>query len=569
MWQQILDPMGSLWLSAFIASLPIFFLFIALAVLRMKGHFAALCSLAIAALLACTAFKMPVSLAAAAVLDGACFGLFPIGWIIFSAVFLHRITDHTGQFDALKRSVASLTDDRCTQGILVAFSFGALVEACAGFGAPVAISAGILAGLGFPLLEAAEICLVANTAPVAFGSIGIPIITAAQISGVDQMAISQMVGRQLPIISLVVPFYLVWLLGKREGLRKTWAPALVSGAAFAITQWWSANYLGPTLPDILSAIASIVALALFLMWRRRKTHIPATAHEQRDILFGWSPFIVVCIVMIIWALPSVKALLDVTMIKFAVPLLHNAVTSAQDGKAIAAEYKFNWLSASGTALFLAALSTALTQRIPLRTLVSILGETFVKLRLPLVTVAALLGYAYLGNFSGMTITLGNFFAQSGKLFPLFAPVIGWIGVFITGSDTSSNAIFGKLQAVTAEKLGLDPVLTVAANASGGVAGKMVSPQSIAVATAATGLTGQEALLFRRTIAHSLLLLSIIMMITWAQATMLPWMIPNSHGATVVQTATAGSYALPLAYLALGAILSGGVLMAARRHSASS
>jgi lactate permease len=556
MWTQNTDPMGALWLSALVAALPIVFLFLALAVFRVKGHWAALGALAIAWLVAVVAFRMPASLACMAAVNGACFGLFPIGWIIFCAVFMHSITTHTGQFEALKTSIASLTGDRCTQGILVAFSFGALIEACAGFGAPVAISAGILAGLGFPLLEAAQICLIANTAPVAFGSIGIPIVTAGQISGVDQMAISQMVGRQLPVVAFIVPFYLVAILGGWDGVRRTWLPALAGGASFAVTQWWTANYLGPALPDILAAIASIAAMGIVLTFQNRRQHggTPGAHSSRGNFLFGWSPYIVICIVMIVWSIPAVKAMFDKAMISIYVPLLHEGVT--QDGKALSAIYKFNWLSASGTALLISALVVALGQGIPPRVLLGFLRETFVKLRLALVTVAALLGYAYLSNFSGMAVSLGLFIAGTGALFPLFAPVIGWLGVFITGSDTSSNAIFGKLQAVTADKLGISPVLTVAANASGGVAGKMVSPQSIAVATAATGMTGQEAALFRKTIKHSLLLLAVIMAITYAQATIFQFMIPMEHAPeTKTAAAAAPSIALPLMYVAAAVFVS--------------
>jgi len=553
MWAQSTDPMGALWLSAAVAASPIVFLFLALAVFRMRGHLAALGVLGIAFVIAITAFRMPISLAFMAMLDGVCFGLFPCGWIIFSAVFMHTITTHTGQFDALKSSIASLTSDRCTQGILVAFSFGALIEACAGFGAPVAISAGILAGLGFPLLEAAEICLIANTAPVAFGAIGLPIITAGQISGVDQMAISQMVGRQLPVVAFIVPFYLVAILGGWKGIKRTWAPAFAGGASFGITQWWVSNYLGPVLPDILAAIASIAAVGIVLALQKRGG--PAGERGARVAhgysLFGWTPYIVICVIMVVWSIPTVKATLDYVMIHIQVPILHKGIASAQDGKPIAAEFKFNWLSASGTALFISAVIVALGQRIPPKTLWRLIGETALKLRLALITVGALLGYAYIANLSGMTISLGLFIAGAGALFPLFSPVIGWIGVFITGSDTSSNAIFGKLQAVTADKLGINPVLTVAANTSGGVAGKMVSPQSIAVATAATGMTGQEATLFRHTIKHSLLLLAVIMMITYLQATVLSFVVPNATppDATLVAVKSTGS-AMPALYVAV-------------------
>jgi len=537
MWMQDLDPFGSLGLSAAAAALPIVFLFWALAIKRMKGHWAALGALGLALLVAVLVFRMPFSLALLATAHGAAFGIFPIGWIVFSAVMLHGIMERTGQFDALKVSVAGLTSDQRVQAVLVAFCFGALVEACAGFGAPVAITAGILAGLGIPIIQAAELCLVANTAPVAFGSIGIPIITAAAVSGLDSMAISQMVGRQLPLLSVIVPFYLVGIMSGRRGLRETWDVTLIAGVSFAITQWWSSNYLGPTLPDILSALASMAAVLLWLAWKRRHTPRTVDRTARAHALFGWSPFLIVCVLMIVWALPDVKKFLDLATIVFPVPYLHEAVTSAITGKSIAANYTVNLLSAAGSALFFACVVTATSQGHRLSGLTGFYTDTIKKMRYPLVTIAALLGYAYLGNASGMTITLGNLFAGTGMLFPLFAPLIGWLGVFITGSDTSSNAIFGKLQAVTAEKIGINPVLAVASNASGGVAGKMVSPQSIAVAAAATGLTGQEALLFRRTIKHSLVLVSLVMILTFLQSNVLSWMTPDATVTASAATST--------------------------------
>lgn len=538
MWKQDIDPLGSLALSACVAALPIVFLFWALAIKRMKGHWAALGALALALIIAVAAFRMPVLLALLSTAHGACFGLFPIGWIVFSAVMLHTIMERTGQFEALKHSIASLTSDKRIQAVLVAFSFGALIEACAGFGAPVAISAGILAGLGIPLIEAAELCLLANTAPVAFGAIGIPILTAASVSGIDQMAISQMVGRQLPLLSLIVPFYVVGIMSGLKGIRETWSTSLIAGASFAIMQWWSSNYLGPTLPDILSALASMAAVGIWLTIRKKKEVAqPSDDAPKHRPLFAWSPFLIVCVLMIVWALPDVKALLDSVTRKVPVIGLNGAIESITTHKPITAEYTINLLSAAGTALFITCTVTALSQGFGLRELRGVYVDTLIKLKYPLVTVGALLGYAYLGNASGMTVTMGTFIAGTGALFALFAPLLGWLGVFITGSDTSSNAIFGKLQAVTAEKVGINPVLTVASNASGGVAGKMVSPQSIAVAAAATGLTGQEATLFRRTVKHSLILVAVVMVLTYLQSNVLSWMVPE---ATAVNSAVKAS-----------------------------
>ncbi len=564
MWKQTIDPLGGLALSAGVAALPIAFLFWALAIKRLKGHWAALGALGIAFVVSVTAYRMPVTLALLSSFHGACFGIFPIGWIVFCAVMLHTIMERTGQFESLKHSIAALTTDKRIQAVLVAFCFGALIEACAGFGAPVAISAGILAGLGVPLIEAAELCLVANTAPVAFGAIGIPILMASNVSGIDQMAISRMVGRQLPMLSLIVPFYVVAIMSGLKGIRETWPTCLIAGASFGVTQWWTSNYLGPTLPDILSALVSMASVGLWLALRKRgPSRNEAGGNADHAPLFAWSPFLIVCVLMIVWALPDVKALLDSVTRKVPVWHLHNAIESITTGKPIAAEYTVNFLSAAGTALFISCVITALSQGSSLNDLWRTYVETMVKLKYPLITVGALLAYAYLGNASGMTVTLGTFIARTGTLFALFAPLLGWLGVFITGSDTSSNAIFGKLQAVTAEKVGINPVLTVAANACGGVAGKMVSPQSIAVATAATGLTGQEAALFRRTIKHSLILLSVVMALTYLQSNVLSWMVPVASSAQ--GAAKAGPNLTRAAIVLAGGVIASLAIAAAARN----
>lgn len=550
MWTQNTNPIGNMALSAAAAALPIAFLFWALAIRRMKGHWASLGALGIAVVIAVAVFRMPISYAVPAVAQGACFGIFPIGWIVFSAVMLHTIMERSGQFEALKGSIASLTTDRRVQAVLVAFSFGALVEACAGFGAPVAISAGILAGLGFPLLEAAELCLVANTAPVAFGAIGIPIVTAAGVTGIDQMPISQMVGRQLPVLSLIVPFYVVGIMSGINGMRETWVPSLIAGASFAVTQWWTSNYLGPSLPDILSALVSMAAVGIWIAATRRRRAMPEPARARANgFMFGASPFLIVCALMIVWALPPVKSLLNTVTVEVPVWNLHRGIVPEGGGAAKDVYYKFDWLAAAGTALFVSCVISALSQGFTLAQLGRTYVDTFRKLTYPLITVASLLAYAYLGNHSGMTVTLGTFIAGTGALFPLFAPLLGWLGVFITGSDTSSNAIFGKLQAVSAEKIGINPVLTVASNASGGVAGKMVSPQSIAVATAATGLTGQESELFRRTIKHSLVLVGVVMLLTFLQSNVLSWMVPAQVAAK--QAAAAPHHTMAVVLLLAG------------------
>jgi len=556
-WTQQADPLGSVGLSALAAAIPIAFLFWALAVKRLKGHVAGPCTAGVAVLVAVLVFGMPAPLAAASTLHGALYGLFPIGWIVVSAVFLYRITVETGQFATIRDSIASLTADRRLQALLIAFSFGAFLEGAAGFGTPVAISAAMLAGLGFEPLYAAGLCLIANTAPVAFGAIGTPIVVAGQVTGLDPMLISMMVGRQLPLLSLLVPFWLVFTMSGARGVREVWPAALVSGGSFAVAQWWTSNYLGPLLPDIISSLVSIVCLVAFVrVWKPAstfrfhgemetdtrpdttsaasdrpgagaRTAAPRSpvALNLRSVAYAWSPFVVLTILVGCWGIRPVKAALDTVSVAFAFPVLHNAVVLPVSGKAVPALFTLNWLSATGTAILLAALVSVGIARMRPATAAALFGRTLASLSAPLLTIASVLGLAYIGNSSGMTTAMGTALASTGALFPIFSPVLGWLGVFMTGSDTSSNAIFGKLQTVSAEAIGVDPILAVAANSSGGVTGKMISPQSIAVACAATGQVGNEAALFRFTLRHSLLMLAVVALITWLQATVLQWMIP--------------------------------------------
>jgi lactate permease len=535
-WLQSFDPLGNIYVSALAASLPVVFLFWALAIRRLKGHVAAVWTVSLAVLLAITVYRMPPALAVASTVQGALYGLFPIGWIVVAAVFLYRITVETGQFAIISDSIASITEDRRLQALLIAFSFGAFLEGAAGFGTPVAISAAMLVGLGFEPLYAAGLCLIANTAPVAFGAIGTPIVVADQVSGIDALVISKMVGRQLPFLSVLIPFWLVFTMSGREGLREVWPAALVSGATFAVAQWWSSNYLGPLLPDIISSLSSIVCLVVFLkIWRparifRFRGEPGAGAGPAGSLGFGkalkaWSPFLVLTILVGNWGTKPVKAVLDHATLLFPFPLIHNAVVSPSTGTAVASVYTFNWLSATGTVILIAGFVSMLITRMRFASAAALFGRTLRSLVPPMVTIAAVLGLAFIGNSSGMTTTMGMALASTGRFFPLFSPLLGWLGVFMTGSDTSSNAVFGKLQAVSAERIGVSPVLAIAANSSGGVTGKMISPQSIAVACAATNQVGNEAGLFRFTIRHSLLLVALISVMTYLQATVFGWMIP--------------------------------------------
>jgi lactate permease len=510
---------------------------------------------------------MPPHLALLAAAHGALYGFFPIGWIVLAAVILYQVTIRTGQFDVIKQSIASLTEDRRMQALLIAFSFGAFLEGCAGFGAPVAISAGMLVGLGFDPRYAAGLCLVANTAPVAFGSIGIPLITASQVTGLDLHALSQMVGRQLPLLSIIVPFYLVALMAGWRGVRAVWPAALVSGGSFAAAQFLTSNLLGPMLPDIISSVVSILALILLLrVWQPVDTfRFPhegpavgrATAPPLGATLRAWSPFLVLTLLVGDWGIRSVQAVVDTASLRIAVPWLHQAIVNPETKAALPAVFRFNWLGASGTSVFIAAVLSALILRMPLKAFVDVCSSAVRQLALSFITIAAFLAFAFVGSASGLTTTLGWSLAATGPLFPFFSPVLGWLGVFITGSDTSANALFGKLQQASASRLDLSPILTVASNSSGGVTGKMISPQSIAVACAASGLAGREPELLRFTLPHSLAMVTIVGVIAWLQATWLTWMIPVPSSVATASASTAsatqGAWVLAFSALVLGIV----------------
>lgn len=556
-WKQDFTPVADqLWLSAIVALIPILYFFWALAVKRMKGHIAGLTTLLLAVVLAVIAYRMPAGKAVMSVTQGAVYGLLPIGWIIITSVFLYKLTVKTGHFDIIRNSVVSLTEDRRLQALLIAFSFGAFLEGAAGFGAPVAISAALLAGLGFNPLYAAGICLIANTAPVAFGAVGIPIISMEGPTGVPAMEISKMVGRQLPFLSVFIPFYLVLIMAGWKKTVEVLPAIIVSGVSFALTQYLTSNFLGPELPDILSSLVSIVALAVFLKyWKPKSTFRFATESEvaaavqvaratQRggEVFRAWSPFLVLTALISLWGIPQVKAALTGHyegtngLLKLVnaigvhltfmppVPGLNNQILNPS-GQPIAAVYKLELLGAAGTAILLAAVVTKFIIGISWKDWARTFVETLNELKFPIITIASVVGFAYIANSSGMSTTLGMALAKTGPLFPFFSPILGWLGVFITGSDTSSNLLFGNLQKVTATSIGMDPVLALAANSSGGVVGKMISPQSIAVACAAVGLTGKESDLFRFTVKHSVFLIILIGILVYLQSTVLSWMIP--------------------------------------------
>lgn len=571
-WNMVTDPLGHVALSALLAAVPLFFLFWALAIRRMKGHRTAVLAAALGVGVAIAGFGMPAKLALLATLDGMLFGLWPVAWIVVTAVFLYNLSVKTGQFEILKNSLASITDDRRLQALLIAFSFGAFLEGAAGFGAPVAISGAMLVGLGFEPLYAAGICLIANTAPVAFGAIGIPIVVAGQVSGVDTMAISQMVGRTLPFVSIAIPFYLVVLMaGFRRGFE-VWPAALVSGGSFAVAQWASSNFIGPLLPDIIASIASIVSLTLFLrVWHPKQSWRfkgEAASHGKERLRYSggqvfraWTPFILLSIFVGAWGIKSVKVALDhYALFKWAIPGLDGMVV--RGGKPLAAAFSFSALSAAGTSILLTALVCLPVMKASPKVALQVFGQTLKALRFPILTISFILGFAYIMNFSGMAYALGNAFAATGKAFPLVAPFLGWLGVLMTGSDTSTNALFGKLQEVTATKLGVDPVITVAANTSGGVCGKMISPQSLAVATAAVGLVGREPDIFRFTLKHSILLTSVIAVLVYLQSNVLHFMVPIYARGAAAAAAVAPSLREGLLALAVTALVVTGVAVMA-------
>ena len=536
MWQQVTDPLHNTLFSAGIAVIPIIFLFVLLISRKVAGHIATLLTLLVGLVIVVLVFSMPVGLAAMAGLYGVLNGLFPIGWIVLNAVFLYNISVKTGSFAIVRDSIESVTADRRIQALLIAFCFGAFLEGAAGFGAPVAITAGMLVGLGFESLYAAGVCLIANTAPVAFGGIGIAVITAGHLTNIDPNILSRMIAHQLPLIALIIPLWLVLIVSGWKGAKAVWPAILVVGGSYAVTMFLTASFLGPTLPDILSAIVSIICLVGLLkvwqpkeVWRFPKERREAPLHPERPIhgwkeLFrAWVPFILLVIFVGNWGIPAVQAILGKATAVIPFGILNGSIVS--NGNSLAINYSFAWLGAAGTAILFAAILSALFLRLSWKDFWQVAWQTLVELYKPLVTIGSIVGFAYVANYSGMSIAIGNALTVTGRFFPFLSPLLGWFGVFITGSDTSSNALFSGIQSQAARAIGVSPVLTVAANSSGGVAAKMISPQSIAVATASTKLIGQEGRLFRFTILHSIGLVLIICVITYLQAYYFSWMIP--------------------------------------------
>jgi len=544
-WSQSYTLFGrGLAFSAVVASLPILTLLFLLGVLRKPAWFASLCSLAVALVIALFAYKLPPPLTLSAAADGAAFGLFPISWIVFASITLYRVTVETGKFEIIKASMGNLTTDARLQALLVAFAFGAFVEGAAGFGTPVAVAAAMMVGLGFSPFYASALCLVANTAPVAFGSIGIPVITLAGITGLPLDKLSAAVGRLCAPLSLLVPCYLVCIMVGWRGMLEVWPAVVVVGGVFASVQFMMSNFVGPQLTDIMSSLSALCALLVLLrfwrpstLWDRELEPVGVATNQKSKLMPGgkfsapaggaghakhpggrifgaWMPYGLLVILVLLWGYKPIQAVLNRATISFGWPLLHNHVLMMPPVVIKPTLYKaifqLNFLSAAGTACMFAALLAALLLRMsPLafgRLLLSVGRQLF----LPTLTVTAVLAMAFVMNYCGATATLGLAFAASGRLFPFFSPLLGWLGVFLTGSDTSANALFGNLQVVTAGRLGFDGTLMAAANSAGGVVGKMISVQNIAVAAAATAMSvSDQAKLFRFTLRHSIVMATAI------------------------------------------------------------
>jgi lactate permease len=579
-WLHVYDPLSWPLLSTLVATLPLVALLGLLAGAGWSAHAAAGAGLATALAIAVGIVGMPADAALAAALYGAGFGLFPIGWIIVTAMFLYQLTLEAGALEIMKRSVTRLSADHRMQALLIAFSFGAFLEGAAGFGAPVAISAALLTGAGFPALEAACLALIANTAPVAFGALGTPIITLAKVTGLDEFAISQMAGRQLPFFSLIVPAWMVATMAGWRGLLAVWPAVLVCGGSFAAVQFAMANYVGAALVDVVAGIISLVMLAGFLRWwqpRECWQHgTDATRRETNDdsaraIAWAWAPWAFLSVAVFCWGLPAVKSTLEgrpwpnanpparagglsgepATAMPARVPapsglpLLPKSLVAPElpvprlDGRIAKvppatrepleierAIYRFNWLSAAGTGILAAALIAVPWLGISWRRAVVIWWENLRRLSLSLLTIALMLSLAFVTRYSGTDVTLGLALTRSGWLYPVFSALLGWLGVALTGSDTSSNAMFGSLQRVTAEQLGLNPLLICTANSTGGVMGKMIDAQSIVVSATATGVHRQEGAILRRVFPHSLTLAILMGLLVWLQSGPLAWMVPR-------------------------------------------
>ncbi|MFM7522752.1 MAG: L-lactate permease [Betaproteobacteria bacterium] len=547
MWSQVYDPFNNVWLSTLAAAIPVVVMLAALAFFHIKAHIAAIMGLVSALVVAIVGFTMPADAAIASALYGAAFGLFPIGWIILNVIFLYQLTDRKGQFKILRESIAGISGDRRLQLLLIAFCFGAFFEGAGGFGTPVAVTGAMLIGLGFAPLAASGLSLIANTAPVAFGALGTPIIALAAVTGLDMLQLSAMVGRQLPFFSIIVPFWLVWAFCGFRGMLAIWPAILVGGAAFAIPQYFISNFHGPWLVDVGAAVISMVCLALFLkVWHPKEImtspsgkfdaseepapqapQAPAHEYSRKEVMNAWTPWLILSVVVLIWGIPEWKKALDgISIIKIEWAHLHNVIQKmppvAPAPKIEEAIFKLNWLSATGTGIFIASIISALLMGYRVREMIAIYWDTLKLLKYSLLTIAAMLALGYCTRYSGVDSTLGLAFANTGMFYPFFGTLLGWLGVALTGSDTASNVLFGGLQKTSAEQLGLSPVLMASANSSGGVMGKMIDAQSIVVASTATKWYGHEGEILRYVFFHSIALAALVGILVTLQAYVHPF-----------------------------------------------
>jgi lactate permease len=548
-WTQVYNPLGNAWLSTLAAAVPVAVLLVALAFFHIRAHLAAGMALLLGIAVAALVFRMPAAMAIEAAGYGIASGLFPIGWIVLNIIFLHRLTTLNGYFKVLQNSIGGITDDRRLQLLLVAFCFGAFFEGAAGFGTPVAVTGAILIGLGFSPLAASGLALIANTAPVAYGALGAPVIALSSVTGLDLLSLSSMIGRQLPLFSVMVPFWLIWAFAGFRGMLAIWPAILVAGVSFAVPQYLVSNYHGPWLVDVVAALVSMGSLTLFLrVWRptsawtsaalvrRHDTSAldipePVLVHELRpapiSTLHAWMPWVILSVFVFLWGTPMVKKTLDALWSwKYAIPGLDKMVMKVppvvRQPVLEAAVFNFNVLSMAGTGILVSAIVAGLLMGYSVRQLLREYWHTIVLVRFSLLTICAMFGIGYLSRYAGLDATLGLAFAHSGVLYPMFGTLLGWLGVALTGSDTASNVLFGSLQKTTAEQLGLPPVLMASANSSGGVMGKMVDAQSIVVASTATKWYGHEGDILRYVFFHSIALAVLVGVLVTLQAYVAPF-----------------------------------------------
>lgn len=550
MWQQVYDPLGSLALSTMAAGIPVAVLLAALAFFHMKAHLAAGLALVIGIAVAAFVFGMPVEMAGKAAGYGIAAGLFPIGWIVLNIIFLHRLTTLNGYFKVLQNSISGVTEDRRLQLLLVAFCFGAFFEGAAGFGTPVAVTGAILIGLGFSPLAASGLALIANTAPVAYGALGSPVIALASVTGLDLLSVSAMIGRQLPFFSLLVPFWLIWAFAGFRGMREIWPAILVAGVSFAVPQFLVSNYHGPWLVDVIASIVSMGSLTLFLkVWKPKKIWTSTALVNRHDtsmddipagalgaasdntanisMVRAWAPWVILSVFVFIWGVPAFKKMIDALWAwTYAVPGLDKMVLKmppvVSKPSAESAVFNFNVLSMAGTGILASAITAGLVMGYSIPRMLKEYWETIKLVRYSLLTICAMFGVGYLTKYSGLDATLGLAFAHTGVFYPMFGTLLGWLGVALTGSDTAANVLFGSLQRTTAEQLGLPAVLMAAANSSGGVMGKMIDAQSIVVASTATKWYGHEGDILRYVFFHSIALAVLVGVLITLQAYVAPF-----------------------------------------------